>query len=620
MPHTPPLYSLLSFFHRICSQRAAVLLLVTAALLLHTRDVGRAFTTKADYLDDRDLGLTTHDLGNIIFADPKTDDLEHMVWGGRVFQGFAETNLEEAIKTIVDLHTRKFLTVSLQPTNKPDASGSGQNISRDGSCVVGYQDNGQFTPFHAFRTVGTAPVDLGTLDPANNASRSSFATDTNQDCSVVVGFSDVTAGGAIQHAFRWTSGNMVDLDAPANGGPDSRAFGVSSDGTVIVGDADFPDPNNLISGKSRKGFRWTQAGGFQNLGDFQPGGLSIATDVTGDGTVVVGQASTNSGSTAFRWVVPIPPAQPALQPIGSLPGHTQGVATAVSDNGRIVVGMSNAILMQYGGPVLGWTQGTAFRWTQATGTKDLRQILSDSGVDMTGVTLVSVTGMSPDGQWIGGQATTPQTGPNETVSFIAQICDDDIGGPCTTTGGGGTAPFTLGTSPTQLTVAAGQSANTTITVTPNAGFAQPVTFSCGGLPQGAACSFNPATVTPNGGAVNTTLTISTNGGAVALLSNTSPTMFAWLLTPIALFPVGMLLRRRELNRRLFSVIAGLIATLTFVGMLSCSGSDSSSPPPTTNSGSSPPPTGTPAGTSNVTVTASSGSGSTSVPVNLTVTR
>jgi hypothetical protein len=70
--------------------------------------------------------------------------------------------------------------VSLQPSNIPTASGSGTNLSRDGSCAVGYQDAGFSTPFHAFRwTQGTGPVDFGTLDPNNNATLSSFATDCN---------------------------------------------------------------------------------------------------------------------------------------------------------------------------------------------------------------------------------------------------------------------------------------------------------------------------------------------------------------------------------------------------------------------------------------------------------
>lgn len=170
----------------------------------------------------------------------------------------------------------------LQPaSNAQNASGGGFNINNDGSCIVGYQDSGFFTPFNVFRwTEATKAVDLGTLDPPNNASRSSFATATNQDCSVVVGFSDVTAQGAIQHAFRWTSSGMVDLGVPSGAGPNSRAFGVSSNGTVIVGDADF-----LAGAFTRKGaFRWT-GGSFTDL---IPGATpSLATTVTGDGTVVV---------------------------------------------------------------------------------------------------------------------------------------------------------------------------------------------------------------------------------------------------------------------------------------------------------------------------------------------
>jgi hypothetical protein len=122
--------------------------------------------------------------------------------------GIQQTQLLEALLQPFDLRGNRPTPanrVSLQPSNIPTASGSGTNLSRDGSCAVGYQDAGFSTPFHALRwTQGTGPIDLGTLDPNNNSTRSSFATDTNQDCSVVIGFSDLTAGGATQHAFRWT--------------------------------------------------------------------------------------------------------------------------------------------------------------------------------------------------------------------------------------------------------------------------------------------------------------------------------------------------------------------------------------------------------------------------------
>jgi hypothetical protein len=339
--------------------------------------------------------------------------------------------------------------------------------------------------------------------------------------------------------------------------------------------------------------------------------------VTGDGTVVVGQVRTsNNASSAVRWTFPPPPAQLVIQSIGPLPGHATAAATGVSDNGKIVVGISHPDFLQYRGPQLGWNQGTAFRWTAANGIRELRQELIDGGQDMTGITLVSVTGMSPDGQWIQGQATTAQTGPNETVAFVAQVCDDDIGGPCSTTGA---APFTLGASApnNSLTVSAGNSAQTTITVTPDAGFAQPVSFSCGGLPQGASCTFNPPSVTPNGGPVNTTLTINTDGGSVALLSPgaSPPAMFAYALTPFTLLMTGMLLYRRRADDH--SLWTGLLLVFV-IALASCSSSDSSTPP--VNSGGGAPATGTPPGTSTVTVAASSGGSSSALPIQLTVTR
>ncbi len=531
------------------------------------------------------------------------------IWGTQT-RIVGNTFVEVPVRVQVDFVENRILGVqNLQPSGNTNVSGGAQNSNGDGSCIVGYQDSGFFTPFHAFRwTQATGPVDLGTLDPPNNANRSSFATNTNQDCSVVVGISDVTTGDATQHAFRWTQANgMQDLNPPAGASGASRALGVSGNGTVIVGDADFPA--GLFT--RRGAFRWT--GGL--FTDLVPGNrFSLATAVSGDGTVVVGMTV---GANAFRWTAPPPPAQPVLQPIGPLPGHTTAAATAVSDNGKIVVGMSSPGFFEYRGPVLGWSSsslGTAFRWTQAKGIQDLRQILVDGGVDMTGITLVSVTGMSRDGQWIQGQATTPQTGQNETVAYIAHVCDDDIGAPCSTTGG--TAPFTLGASPNQLTVSAGQSGTSTITVTPDAGFTQPVSFSCGNLPVGASCSFNPASVTPAGGPINTTLTLTTNGGLVAMLSpSSSPTMFAYALTPVGLMLIGGLwYRRRADTHTLWSAVL----LISVVAMASCSSSDST--PPATTSGGGVPATGTPAGTSTVTVTASSGGNSSSVPVTLTVTR
>ena len=107
-------------------------------------------------------------------------------------------------------------------------------------------------------------------------------------------------------------------------------------------------------------------------------------------------------------------------------------------------------------------------------------------------------------------------------------------GTLTTTPGGATAIQVTGTSgaltrstglaltvlvpdfwvncwPSALNVIQGGSAGSICTVTSQNGFQSPVNLACANLPAGAACSFDPTPVLPPpGGAVNSTLTVSTS--------------------------------------------------------------------------------------------------------------
>jgi len=515
-----------------------------------------------------------------------------------------EQNKVRPTKLRHDLVTGQTSRVVLTPPNT-DAIGSGTSQDRNRTCVVGFQDAGNGTPYHAFRwTEATGPVDLGTLVPASNSSLSSDASAASDDCGVIVGTSQIS--GSANHGFRWTSaGGMVGLGAPAGADRNSRAFGVSGAGDVVVGEAEFIDPA-AFSGIRTGAFRWTAAGGFQSLGAIEPGFFTSATAVSADGSVIVGNGgvevrvgnTSTNGSRAFRWTQAT-----GLVPIGPLPGHQFVDAAGVSDNGRIVVGTSSAAPLDRfaaGGLLRG--SGTAFRWTEATGPRDLRQLLVDSGVDMTGIALLSVTAMSPDGQWLSGQAATPTTPAGATVGYIVQYCDDAIGAVCAAIGGG-TASFALAASAATLNVAAGQSASTTLTITPAGGFNGAVTFACSGLPTGAACSFAPASVTPAGAAATTTLTISTNGGPVALWLREYPA------AALAVFMLPLLGWRGR-----WSGALALAFALTAVLVVGCGGGSD-------NGAANPPPPagGTPAGTSTVTVTATSGSGAAAVTSTLALT-
>src|SRR4029453_12180154 len=80
---------------------------------------------------------------------------------------------------------------------------------------------------------------------------------------------------------------------------------------------------------------------------------------------------------------------------------------------------------------------------------------------------------------------------------------------------GGTPPvpdFSVACRPPSLSVQQGASGTSSCTVTSTNGFASAVALTCTGLPSGASCSFNPASVTPpaNGSATSSlALSVST---------------------------------------------------------------------------------------------------------------
>jgi hypothetical protein len=146
------------------------------------------------------------------------------------------------------------------------------------------------------------------------------------------------------------------------------------------------------------------------------------------------------------------------------------------------------------------------------------------------------------------------------------------------------------------TVTAGQPATYTITITPSGGFSSAVNFACTGLPSQAACSFNPASVTPNGSAANTTLTISTTARGAA---NPATNLGAGLIAGSSFFALVLVFGLTDKKRRLQVLCMTLVVAGLLGAMVACGGGGNPPPPP--------PVTGTPAGTFNVTVSATSGS-------------
>jgi len=83
-------------------------------------------------------------------------------------------------------------------------------------------------------------------------------------------------------------------------------------------------------------------------------------------------------------------------------------------------------------------------------------------------------------------------------------------------GSGSPPDFTLSASPSSLTIAQGASGTGTAMVTSLNGFSAAVSLSCTGLPSGATCAFNPASVTPvSGGSASSSLTVSVGSSTAA---------------------------------------------------------------------------------------------------------
>jgi beta-propeller repeat-containing protein/centrosomal CEP192-like protein len=181
-------------------------------------------------------------------------------------------------------------------------------------------------------------------------------------------------------------------------------------------------------------------------------------------------------------------------------------------------------------------------------------------------------------------------------------------------GSGIVQQFSISAVSSTATVSAGMSASYALSITPIAGFAQPVTLACSGLPFGALCSAVPNPVTLTGTApTQVTLTITTEartiiptgpgarvGPSSGVMERLELSLFAALLAIVALTARSKFKDLRLGVSLLFAVVLILISA-------GCNGGTQKGVP-----------AGTPAGTYQVTITGTSGSATQSTTVNLQV--
>jgi len=228
----------------------------------------------------------------------------------------------------------------------------------------------------------------------------SYAYGVSADGSTIVGSSSSSNG--TPEAFRWTSASGMQPMGDLTGGAfASSALAVSASGSSIVGNGNSNSP----SSSTTEAFRWTSATGMQGIGELSDGMFfSEAFGVSGDGSAIVGRSADADGFKAFRWT-----SGGGMQNLGDLPGgDVNTLAIAASFDGSIVVGFGSAtgVLNQ------------AFIWDPSNGTRNLQTVLvNDYGLDLSGWTLREAYGVSADGKTLVGWGNH---GGNDEA-FIASI-------------------------------------------------------------------------------------------------------------------------------------------------------------------------------------------------------
>ena len=252
-------------------------------------------------------------------------------------------------------------------------------VSGNGSMVVGQaNDNPGAVPALAVRwPIGSGATLVGLAPSGGLGGLGGAAVAVNLDASVIVG---QTAISGSSHAWRSTGGAAVDLGSVA-GATDMVPHGISGDGNVIVGTAQFPT--------AALPFRWTQATGPVSLGAPANATIASATCISGDGNVVAGGHNAPSSSGAFRWT-----AGGGFELLPAFGGQVSGSFTpeAINSDGAVIVGNASVP----GG-------GThAAMWVPCLGTVDLQNYLPTLGVDLSGWLLSRAVGVSADGTAVCG--------------------------------------------------------------------------------------------------------------------------------------------------------------------------------------------------------------------------
>ncbi len=210
--------------------------------------------------------------------------------------------------------------------------------------------------------IGGTMQDLGTFGGST-----SMAYGVSADGSVVVGEADTTQNQSVR-AFRWTTSDGMQ-EIGTLGGSRSQARAVSADGTAVVG-------QSATAQNQLRGFRWTETGGMENLGSL--GGVNTLPEgVSANGELVVGSGDMSGvGMRAFRW-------SRAERIVAMDPFAVR--AYDASGDGSVIVGYYQNPSSSQNNGAYSWTQDGGFQFLgRLAGTFAIARGVSDDGSVIVG--------------------------------------------------------------------------------------------------------------------------------------------------------------------------------------------------------------------------------------------
>jgi len=304
-----------------------------------------------------------------------------------------------------------------------DATGRyiNERISGNGLVTSGYNPDQQAkntiiwtAATGSFLVADRSPTEIATGSAAIDSSGTYFAVNTGTyDPNSTFISRNITA-------YRWTiAGGYQSL---GSFGPTwaMRGNGISGDGTIIVGEADdrSVSPTELFV-ENRAAFRWSVTGGLSRLSDLSstPGvGLgthSSARGISRDGSTIVGESRGSDGFVqAVYW------RSNSITGLGFLPGlvPTGTGTTAPGSTHALAANADGSIIV---GSASGVANDRAWRWTAASGMQDLNLFATNAGLNLNGFVLTDAVGVSDNGQFITGNSFNSAQG--QFLGFVLQL-------------------------------------------------------------------------------------------------------------------------------------------------------------------------------------------------------